>query len=1282
MNYLYRSLRYTWFTAWYGFAVVAVLAALSLSAARLILPIVADKYDSDIELLVSDLLQQPVTVGSVDAEWRGLGPRLVLQDVLFLEPGGGGAMLSLDRASIAFDLLVFLRTGQLGLSAVSLSGFNLILRRSQDGSIAVVGMDAVDREGTQNSEVDLRAWLMAQSKLEVEHANVFWVDQKKQGRVWQFNDVRFLMRNSGDRHQVEGFATLPAAVGKDLAFNIDVEGNPVDGGDWQGRAYVRGVGLDMAVMSEEVGTQSPIKSGQVSFEVWSNWRDGQPYRLFGELSGENLAITHAQQASLAISQVAARFELQRAQDFWRLDMSNFRMHRDQRYWPDSSLHAQWRKQETGVVLSQLAASYLDIGHSLELAQYFSLLPEEHKARLRALDPNGILRNFRASAGPEGGAFPGYLHTEFSGISSLATEGLPGVSGLSGVLVTDRKRFKIRLSGSAMGVEYARQFPRHLQWDEIDGVVYGVVEKDYWQITSSEILLRNDELHGHAQFSLFWPKLRAKPFLSLLVKLQEINAAAAVEYLPVSITGTGFRRWWQRAVVSAGVSDASIQFSGWTDGFPFQQYQGKLAVTGALHNGKLDYASGWPVVERISGEVNVRNSEIRLQPAQGVIFQSQLRDVAVVIEDVTRAQPTARITGEVIGATQEKLDYLLAAPPLRAMFGGLDAFRFRGNSKLSLDLTVPTVGDQEVKLKGILNLQADRLEHRGALGIVVSDLTGAVSFTGDSVTINDMPAKLFDQNITINAATQPAKDGAEINFSIAGNYDAASLAQRFDMQQWAHLYQGSDAFSVTMNLPVGAADNAPSIEFQAQLGQVATYLPAPLRKDAGVKQTLNASLSFQEGRHDWVLRYGDVVNAALVMVPQANSYTLSHGEIVVGKGRANRVWSQGLAVKADLVELELDDWFKVLKAPGGPGEVSRQVPEIPPWLTLVQARIGKLSLSHRDYEQCELKLTRNDTGALLEARSNQLTGRLQLPAGSDLPLELNLDYWNIVSAREAGEPPDPNTIPPINIRAKELAYNGSSLGALSLAIVPINHGVQAVNMSIHSKQTSIKGDVNWVYRSGRHVTSIDMSIDSTDVGVSMSQLGYANTIDKGTGNVRVKADWSGAPVDPVKPDLSGEINLNFKDGRLLDLNPGAGKVLAILSLQMLPRRLLLDFSDMFKKGFSFQVISGDFSIQDADVYTTNLLMEGPSAKIHIAGRTGLIERDYDQLVTVIPDVTASIPVLAWWLVDPATGLIALALQKIFQNQIDDVVKFQYIITGTWEKPAVTKVEQIDTKADGP
>jgi len=153
-------------------------------------------------------------------------------------------------------------------------------------------------------------------------------------------------------------------------------------------------------------------------------------------------------------------------------------------------------------------------------------------------------------------------------------------------------------------------------------------------------------------------------------------------------------------------------------------------------------------------------------------------------------------------------------------------------------------------------------------------------------------------------------------------------------------------------------------------------------------------------------------------------------------------------------------------------------------------------------------------------------------------------------------------------------------------------------------------------------------------------------------------------------LQGGVSLHFKKGKLLAIDSGAGRVFGLFSLQTLPKRLMLDFSDLYQKGIVFNKISGDFRIEDGDAYTDNFFMDGPAAKAQAAGRIGLATQDYDQLLTFIPQ-TADIASIIGLVISAPWGFV---IPQIFKEDINRAMSFQYTLTGRWDDPQLTPVEK--------
>ena len=169
-------------------------------------------------------------------------------------------------------------------------------------------------------------------------------------------------------------------------------------------------------------------------------------------------------------------------------------------------------------------------------------------------------------------------------------------------------------------------------------------------------------------------------------------------------------------------------------------------------------------------------------------------------------------------------------------------------------------------------------------------------------------------------------------------------------------------------------------------------------------------------------------------------------------------------------------------------------------------------------------------------------------------------------------------------------------------------------------------------------------------------------------------WAGSPVDFALSSVEGEIDLKAKDGRLTSVDEGAGKLLSLFSLNSLQRRLNLDFRDVVKEGFSFDTLKGQFVIMDGDAFTDNFSIEGTSVKIEISGRTGLVDKDYDQLVTVTPQVASTLPIAGALAGGPAVGAAVFLADKLVGDQFNKLTQVQYQVSGSWDAPVYTRLKK--------
>ena len=278
------------------------------------------------------------------------------------------------------------------------------------------------------------------------------------------------------------------------------------------------------------------------------------------------------------------------------------------------------------------------------------------------------------------------------------------------------------------------------------------------------------------------------------------------------------------------------------------------------------------------------------------------------------------------------------------------------------------------------------------------------------------------------------------------------------------------------------------------------------------------------------------------------------------------------------------------------------------------------------------------------------------------------------------------IPPLNISISDLNYDNINLGQMNLSTSKIDNGLSVDNINFKKPDMTINGSGLWETINNKQHSKFNFTLDATSMKTMLETFNYdVATIEKGKINLALGAEWQGTPVEFSLKNITGNLHMNIEKGRFTDINPSAGRLFGLLSLQTLPRRLSLDFSDLFAKGLAFDVIAGHFDIDNGNAYTNNLAMSGPSVNIDVSGRTGLVDQDYDQIATITPKMSDSLPVASalFGPVGVGVGAVIYLASEIFHSlpqKIDTILRKQYTITGAWDDPQVTKIKRQEEDKD--
>ena len=303
--------------------------------------------------------------------------------------------------------------------------------------------------------------------------------------------------------------------------------------------------------------------------------------------------------------------------------------------------------------------------------------------------------------------------------------------------------------------------------------------------------------------------------------------------------------------------------------------------------------------------------------------------------------------------------------------------------------------------------------------------------------------------------------------------------------------------------------------------------------------------------------------------------------------------------------------------------------------------------------------------------------------SDTPVRVNLDYLKLSEhALKSGDTiTDPRQMPAMQIKGKVLRYGDMEFEGFYLDLGPRPNGMAIHDMYLRAETFTVRLNGHWVSPEEQvHETKLKLSLESDDFGAMMQMLNLGTGFESGSASVTAQLQFPAAPYQWSFRGLAGNAHIVLKDGQLGEFEPGPWRVLGLMNINAFSRRLSLNFSDLLKKGLSYDNIEGILNIEESDVYTSDMRIEGPSADLSISGRMGLEARDYDQHVSVVTKVSTGVTVAGALLGGVGIGAVIFVADRIINTMgagIDNVTRLNYKVSGSWDDPQIDFVSPATT-----
>ena len=1250
-----------------------------MSAARLLLPQL-EHYKTELEMEISQVIGQPVSVAEFEIGWHGYGPRLFLHDVRLLDRSGKRVLFGFDQAHVDVSLPLSLYRQQVALRDLTLRGIELSLQRQADGSVSLAGLELPQAAADQAEQQDdaVLAWLFRQKYLAIEDSIIHWRDLMQGRDAITMRDVSLKLRNEAEQHFLSGQVHLPPNLGGRVKVMAEAKGQVKNIADWQIKFYAEGQGLELVpwlVDRSALGLQ--VLNGIAEIELWGQWQKNNLDNLKGHLFARNTwlaaegAVTES--GSLTLSSAFAEFVWQGEAAGWQLDVDRLRLVKDGIAWQPARLSVRHQSSEAAAEL-EVVSSFARLDDVADFLLLSSLLSTEQKELLQTTQPRGELHDaYLKLEFVEDQPQDYFFRANLRRLALMPWQKLPGFDGLdlnlnmnqsSGVVDVVTRNANLDMRNLFRDVHTVDGLSGRLAWQQDDeGVLL--------DMRNLELSNRDAALAVAGQ--LFLPADESSPLVKLLLDIKRGNAEATSHYLPTKIMPQKVVSWLDDAVVAGNVNGGSMVLQGPIKQFPFNDASGRFEIRFNLDNGILDYTEGWPRIEQIETEVAFVGNRMDINAEAGKVLDADIRQVAVEIPDMRAKPAVLRLHGRADGSAADVIGFINQSPLLQRFGNFSEGATASGDSKLDLSLNIPMANDANVETYGRVKFEDSAVDLK-RFGVDLSRLSGEVEFSNKGLSAQGVSAVVMGQPAKIDIFTEELpQDKSNTVFVAQGESRLDELEKRLDLFVFPYL-AGEAEWQARLEIPRSKSGGAvsPTLKLESNLQGLSVQLPAPLYKLADEVRPFDLFARFDKQANHWFFDYNQEVLTGVFELTGTEG--LSVAELRFG-GTAEVPQQQGLRVAGKLERFVYDEWQPLFSAEQGEAKKEAVVNQL-------DLQIDSVEMFSQTLHKVELQAKHAKANWTADVKSDEMTGRVWLPDSWDHVLEMDLEHLYISRKAEsaeasdsAEEPFDPRDLPPLIIKSKQTRFGNLGLGQMSLQTRKLPQGLRIDSLETKSDivEANIKGQ--WL-KTAQHLSMVTADLKVHDLGSVLGGLGYIEAVKNADGNAKLNLKWDGPLLDYDLASLSGTVDFDFEDGRLLEVEPGAGRFFGLLSITALPRRLLLDFSDFFGKGFTFDEMRGHFDITDGDAHTEQFFMDGPAARIDLQGRVGLAAEDYDQRVKVVPHVTSGLPTLAAVLTGQIGPAVVWALiEKIAKPEVDKATGVYYQVTGSWDDPLIEPVDLV-------
>ena len=1208
---------------------------------------VVEQQQEAITSWVSKELGYPIEIADIQLSWLGATPQLELKTIKVLGQDSATELLSLKTLYLDLNVFSSVWFAELRLEDITAIGLNIAVYREANGQLVLQGFN----QGSDSTLLfaDLMVRANSLNSFHLKTITVDYTDQQQTFLSGRYQINKAVVKHRGTYWQTDGLIALPASLGDNVAFSANWVLNQQQPELTAWQWTVEAIDVHLASLTPYLHWYNiAVEQGRfnATFNAKGLGERLNSAKLDLDLSHTILATKRVdnRSAPVVVEHLTGQFSWQQDEQSWLLSGSNINLTLQGKTWPETTLLVKQKNENITI-----KSDFLRIEGLMAVAALTGRIPEQ----LLQQKPAGELEQFEVAYQLEQGVELASFKLNKGQVRPWGD--VPGINNLNADIHFAEQVAKIKLASRQVTLQPASWLDDTLFFDEITGDVEFEKNEETWRLQGHELKVKNDDLTIQFDGSVR-QDTEGNIINDVALALENIAVARWQSYFPDKLLSNGFKKWSKGAFLAGDVVRGHIKIQGDMAAFPYQSKPAKLLGSFDLalqvKDVHLHYAKGWPDLFDMTGSITGQGNNLVIETQQGSVAGFAFQQVEANINQLTEDKPVLTVAGRLKGTSQKALNFLQKSP-LNQRFGSVvKQVSAKGQSTVNLNMTIPFADIDKTQVKGDVSLSGSDLFSKMMPTIGLTQVRGVIQFDNKGVTAKNIKGQFLNQSVDINV--YPKGDTTVVRAN--GMVGTGNLRQT-----WPTMLPEAITGRAPYQLDVlisehNVGDFYVDASVISNLKGVGIALPAPLYKTAKQRKNIKAIFKQTSSQPSIVIQYDDKVDMTLVSLSSEHLFDSSTLDVKVA-------------------ELDIEKWLLW-------NEQHQQGDRSADGINQLTVNIGELTGYGQQFSAVNLTAHKKRKNWQASIASQAIKGTVSIPDNISRQAVLDIDLERLTLAlpqKTGGEDKVGKRAelwPSMSINVDNLTFDNIKLGHFKLMSHQDDNKWVIDSASIRSEVYSgVVTQGVWQQSASGDKTGLAIRVDSHDFASLLEKFDYQPLVEAEKSKLVMSFAWPGDPLAFSQQTAKGALSFKLEKGKLKDIEPGAaGRVFGLLSVAAIPRRLALDFNELFGKGLNFSSIKGSFDIVNGIATTPDLTLKSESANIVVTGPIDLANKQYNQTVNVRPNISSTLP-LAGAVAGGPIGLgvgtaILLADKlagKLFDKQIVNLISYNYKLTGPWQEP---------------